>query len=88
VNHPILLKYLGGYSPAVQAQVRGLIAQDRLGVYLHNRYGHLGMRNASSNTLPQAEKRRPGFWLIPKSTANEPLEALEAGKSRACMSQC
>ena len=39
MNPPILLKYLDGYDPALQAQVRGLIAQDRLGEYLHSRYG-------------------------------------------------
>ena len=39
MNQPILLKYLDGYAPAVQAHVRDLLAQDRLGDYLHNRYG-------------------------------------------------
>ena len=33
------LKYLGGYSEHVQAQVRELIAGDRLGEFLRNRYG-------------------------------------------------
>ena len=32
------LKYLGSYSPALQSQVRELIAQDRLGDYLQRRY--------------------------------------------------
>ena len=32
------LPYLAGYSPAVLAQVRELIAQNRLGDYLRNRY--------------------------------------------------
>ena len=33
------LKYLSGYSEPVQAQVRELIAGDRLGEFLRNRYG-------------------------------------------------
>jgi predicted metal-dependent hydrolase len=32
------LKYLGGYSPALQAQAHELIAQDRLGEYIRSRY--------------------------------------------------
>jgi len=32
------LKYLQAYPPALQAQVQQLIAQDRLGDYLHQRY--------------------------------------------------
>ena len=38
MNPPMPLKYLGGYSPTVQAQVRDLITQDRLGEYIHSRY--------------------------------------------------
>lgn len=33
------LPYLEGYSPAVQARVRGLLTQGQLGPYLANRYG-------------------------------------------------
>jgi predicted metal-dependent hydrolase len=33
------LKYLGAYGPTILAQVRELIAQDRLGDYIHSRYG-------------------------------------------------
>ncbi|MDP1831472.1 MAG: DUF45 domain-containing protein [Geothrix sp.] len=33
------LPYLEGYSPAVQARVRELLAQDQLGSYLASRYG-------------------------------------------------
>ncbi|MDR3683763.1 MAG: DUF45 domain-containing protein [Geothrix sp.] len=33
------LPYLEGYSPAVQARVRELLAQDQLGPYLASRYG-------------------------------------------------
>ncbi|HEY3399674.1 MAG TPA: YgjP-like metallopeptidase domain-containing protein [Geothrix sp.] len=33
------LKFIEAYGPAVMAQVRELIAQNRLGEYLHTRYG-------------------------------------------------
>ena len=33
------LKYLAGYSPHVQAQVRTLIAQGQLGAMLSDKYG-------------------------------------------------
>jgi predicted metal-dependent hydrolase len=36
-THP--LKYLDGYDATVLARVHGLIAQGRLGPYLHDRYG-------------------------------------------------
>ena len=39
MNATLPLAYLEGYSPAVQAQVRELIAQNRLGEYLQARYG-------------------------------------------------
>ncbi len=32
------LKYLAAYAPALQAQVRGLLAQDKLAAYLQQRY--------------------------------------------------
>ena len=38
MNPSLPLKYLGGYGEPVQAQVRELMAQDRLGDYLRNRY--------------------------------------------------
>lgn len=41
--HPAMpLKYLCAYGPALQAQVRELIAQDRLGAYIYGKYekGH------------------------------------------------
>jgi UTP pyrophosphatase len=41
MNPPIPLKYLDGYGEAVQARVRELIAQDRLGEYLRGRYGQV-----------------------------------------------
>jgi len=39
VTPKTLMTYLGGYSAALQDQVLELIAQDRLGEYLQNRYG-------------------------------------------------
>jgi predicted metal-dependent hydrolase len=33
------LKYLGGYSEPLQARVREMLAQDRLGEWLRNKYG-------------------------------------------------
>lgn len=39
MNPTIPLKYLEGYGPAVLAQVRELIEHDRLGGYIHSRYG-------------------------------------------------
>jgi predicted metal-dependent hydrolase len=35
------LKYLSGYNEQVQARVRGLIAQDRLGAVLRDKYGEM-----------------------------------------------
>lgn len=39
MNATLPLKYLEAYSATVQAQVRELIVQDRLGDYIHSRYG-------------------------------------------------
>ena len=39
MNPAIALNYFDAYGPTVQAKVRELIVQDRLGEYLHIRYG-------------------------------------------------
>jgi predicted metal-dependent hydrolase len=39
VSPDLFLKYLDGYHATVLDRVRALIAQDRLGPYLHSRYG-------------------------------------------------
>jgi len=39
VNPAVPLKYLEAYGEPLQARVRELIAQDRLGDYIHSRYG-------------------------------------------------
>ena len=38
MNPEVSLPYLEGYSPAVQARVRTLLDQDKLGAYLRDRY--------------------------------------------------
>ena len=45
MNPTVPLAYLAAYGPTVQARVRALIAQDRLGEYLHSRYRR-GQRGA------------------------------------------
>ena len=54
------LKYLGGYPPQVQAQVRELIAQDRLGALLAARYrdAHAVRNDSQLYAYVQALKER------------------------------
>ncbi len=54
------LKYLGGYPPQVQAHVRALIAQDRLGAWLASKYpdAHAVRNDGQLYAYVQALKER------------------------------
>lgn len=58
VNPAIALKYLGAYGPAVEAQVRELIAQGRLSEYIRARYGEAHeVRNDKALRLAAVEMK-------------------------------
>lgn len=58
MNPTVPLAYLAAYGPTVQARVRALIAQDRLGEYLHSRYGEANeVRNDKALRLAAVEMK-------------------------------
>ena len=54
------LKYLAAYAPELQAQVRSMLAQDKLGAYLQQRYParHSGQSDKALYQFPSDLKQQ------------------------------